>query len=604
MKPLLFHRKLIIVSLLFFLIPLSAVANEPQLKTFHNVSVLPHTGQMQYDVELYRIQDADFDWPISITYSSDGFRPFDYSDPVGSGWTLNAGGVITRQIMGDADDNIKTGFEVWIQDTTQSKCSIKDIYNESYRCYNSLYDYQSDIYSFSFNGYNGQFILGYDGKPLFLSGDIVDVDFSGMTPQQTSNIIFDPGIYQPRPNVSTIKLTTTDGYQYVFGGVHNALEYSYYVGIPLQPIPNIIAWHLTKVIAPNKHELNFYYREQAAVDDLALYHYEEGNELEFYNNYAKTYSLPLEVNVLDYKLLKHDTCHYTRNLFATLSKHALIDSIKTSNNILKIYFDYNYHPNNVFYPIQAHGSMCNPESPYQTDSLARKVQLMLQKIRIQTAEEQQQWILQQQKITIESTNRLYLTSLSHESGPRYSFQYDFSDINHLTKINSFDSIDIYGYRISAPLFGLLQSATDPFGAVTNFTYNLCRHDSIRIFERSTLGYTSRVYACYAKKMIHSAIVSEIEVTDTDGLFILSKRYEYGTFPHNINDNQQKTIDSNNWINSINRIGESSGILNIDYALCNDTSIGNTRYLLCPYQLLHANDLTHLEYSMVREYIHP
>lgn len=42
------------------------VAQDAPLPVYHNLSVMPHTGQLAYSVDLFRIKDVDFDWSIGL----------------------------------------------------------------------------------------------------------------------------------------------------------------------------------------------------------------------------------------------------------------------------------------------------------------------------------------------------------------------------------------------------------------------------------------------------------------------------------------------------------------------------------------------------------
>ena len=79
----------------------------PQTADFMKYGDIPvslFTGRMNIEIPLYRIKDQDFDIPISLLYTADGFKPEKRSDFVGLDWTLIAGGCITREIYGAPDD--------------------------------------------------------------------------------------------------------------------------------------------------------------------------------------------------------------------------------------------------------------------------------------------------------------------------------------------------------------------------------------------------------------------------------------------------------------------------------------------------------------------
>lgn len=65
------------------------------------------TGAMAWSLPLYTYKDEDFTIPVSLNYRFDGCRPAQPSGTVGYGWSLNCGGVITRQVVGLPDDYVR-----------------------------------------------------------------------------------------------------------------------------------------------------------------------------------------------------------------------------------------------------------------------------------------------------------------------------------------------------------------------------------------------------------------------------------------------------------------------------------------------------------------
>jgi len=62
------------------------------------------SGLPVIDVPIYTIQGKELTLPISLSYHSSGFKPNEKDAFVGQGWTLNAGGRITRQIKNTPDE--------------------------------------------------------------------------------------------------------------------------------------------------------------------------------------------------------------------------------------------------------------------------------------------------------------------------------------------------------------------------------------------------------------------------------------------------------------------------------------------------------------------
>ncbi|GHT24932.1 hypothetical protein AGMMS4957_18840 [Bacteroidia bacterium] len=232
-------------------------------------------GKMNLEVPIYRIKDRDFDIPISLIYTSDGFKPEKRSDLVGLDWTLKAGGCITREVYGTPDDSKlisseqEMGYLATLQRTNYSYPKDK-VWNfdpsivlpdNSFQSYYLKYvdgcfvDYQPDLFMFNFNGHTGHFMINSDGTAI-ANDKGYKVDISGLTIQN---------IYQnSAPQVSTLKITAPDGYIYEFGGLLDKLEYSisFRQGTMLTVgtvNPVILAWHLSKITAPNGRMVNFNY---------------------------------------------------------------------------------------------------------------------------------------------------------------------------------------------------------------------------------------------------------------------------------------------------------------------------------------------------------
>ncbi len=63
-----------------------------------------YTGIPQIQIPLYNIEQKNMKIPISLSYHAKGNKVEDISSWIGLGWSLNAGGVITRAVKGIPDD--------------------------------------------------------------------------------------------------------------------------------------------------------------------------------------------------------------------------------------------------------------------------------------------------------------------------------------------------------------------------------------------------------------------------------------------------------------------------------------------------------------------
>jgi hypothetical protein len=57
-------------------------------------------------VPLYTVTEGDIQLPISLSYHAGGIRVDETSGPIGLGWSLNAGGMISRTVYGGPDEGM------------------------------------------------------------------------------------------------------------------------------------------------------------------------------------------------------------------------------------------------------------------------------------------------------------------------------------------------------------------------------------------------------------------------------------------------------------------------------------------------------------------
>lgn len=63
-------------------------------------------GLPEISIPIHTVQSRSLCLPITLTYDASGVKPSEISGVVGLGWSLQAGGVITREIVGWDDDDI------------------------------------------------------------------------------------------------------------------------------------------------------------------------------------------------------------------------------------------------------------------------------------------------------------------------------------------------------------------------------------------------------------------------------------------------------------------------------------------------------------------
>jgi len=278
------------------------VVYSPQVASmirYDHTRVNQNTGCINQRISLVNFLDKDFDFPISISYTSQGFRPQVADNYVGRDWMLDVGGIIYRKVNGMPDDlkgyktlpgvhNTYTGFLAMLGTNYFNMDTMKkDVYQNPYK-----YAYRPestmatlpvipptenkgniescpDVFYFSFGKHSGKFMINYDGSISVIgyNGGKYQVDLSGMKLLDSTS-----------SQNTYIRILTDDGYVYTFGGDgYASLEYTALawkggsISNPDSEIMHneITAFHLTQIKAPNgrKYPLPGYWSNLSSISN-------------------------------------------------------------------------------------------------------------------------------------------------------------------------------------------------------------------------------------------------------------------------------------------------------------------------------------------------
>jgi RHS repeat-associated protein len=204
------------------------------LGKYTDIPTAGFTGVQPIDIPLYTVKEGSLSLPISLSYHAGGIRVDELASWVGLGWSLNAGGVVTRTVLDRADDKESGYF------------STGATLNPANWNANPFFDAEPDIFSFNFAGYSGKFIIDKDHNyRLIPQQDIV------IEPVQTgvlSEFIFKtPNGNRYTFGNSAIELTTPDHYQ-----TNSILKIEY-----------ATSWFLQKIESSDKlYSINFEYADE------------------------------------------------------------------------------------------------------------------------------------------------------------------------------------------------------------------------------------------------------------------------------------------------------------------------------------------------------
>lgn len=188
----------------------------------NNTPVTLYTGKPNIAIPLHNINADGIQIPISLSYNASGIKVEQLASQVGLGWTLNAGGVITREMRGYPDEMLgepgqsnaykpigylyhgiytddlwdnpingenaltknytpisyidpKTGVRKVVRyeraNGYSSHLPVNGYNDEEESNYTLKKDTEADIYHFNFGRYSGRFTFDSEGMPKLLNDD-------------------------------------------------------------------------------------------------------------------------------------------------------------------------------------------------------------------------------------------------------------------------------------------------------------------------------------------------------------------------------------------------------------------------------------------------
>ncbi|HSC54490.1 MAG TPA: DUF5977 domain-containing protein [Phnomibacter sp.] len=232
--------------------------NVASLFRFSEIPVSLNTGVPDVGVPIYTIKGKQTELPITLQYHAGGVRVTDVASWVGTGWTLNAGGVITQAIRGNRDDRPKGRFNLVpsgvVSDVNNpTGCELKTVLEKES-------DVEPDIFSFSFSGKSGQFFLDKDKKVIQLHEQKIKIEYIA-----TSNPF----------QITSWIITDLEGVKYYFEETEQVVTWSKPTrnGVLLSPgeigdHPDVeqFSWMLKKIEQPNAEVIVFNYESYTSTD--------------------------------------------------------------------------------------------------------------------------------------------------------------------------------------------------------------------------------------------------------------------------------------------------------------------------------------------------
>ena len=241
----------------------------PQAAVFGKYLDLPvdlSTGRVNHQVPLYSISEGGVTVPILLSYNYSGLMVDEKSSTTGLGWSLMAGGVITRKINGKPDEmGYLNGAGQMVYDYSQGKLSLEQESTLIVQSAQGNMDTQPDKFIVIMaNGLNATFYLNHNKEVVFFPDSNLKVEYTS--------------------NLTSFTVTDTKGNKYVFSD-QDSVETISTSGSNASEDAYISSWYLTEIIPYNsKRAITFEY------DINTVTQFSKSKNIDFLQSYPSTYS--------------------------------------------------------------------------------------------------------------------------------------------------------------------------------------------------------------------------------------------------------------------------------------------------------------------------
>lgn len=230
------------------------------LMKFEEVPIDYYSGQPNIAIPIYsKAISKDISLSVALRYSTSGVKIDNRSGWVGTGWALETGGVISRTVRGlpdeanDTNKGVYNNPDFWNFDNLNNDQKYNYMWKVAKEDTNK-HDTQLDLYQYSLLGKSGRFVIVKNGSnfeaKLLSKDDNVKIDFTADTNGKMSDFIITDALGNKytfdveEDVVSTPVNGTTSQGPNATGDINTGSN-----------IQNITAWHISKIETSNGVEL-------------------------------------------------------------------------------------------------------------------------------------------------------------------------------------------------------------------------------------------------------------------------------------------------------------------------------------------------------------
>jgi len=166
---------------------------------YGNISINKNNGAPAVSIPVTVVSSKRLKTSVSLGYNSTGIKVDEIASRVGMGWTIMAGGVITRTVRGTPDEVNQRLVPYAPITNNMSTYTFMDKVAKSTNS-GGGYDSEPDLFNFHFDGYSGSFV--FDAQ-------------MNITPVEPNRFKY---AYNFSGTDWNFRITTPDGVSYFFGG--------------------------------------------------------------------------------------------------------------------------------------------------------------------------------------------------------------------------------------------------------------------------------------------------------------------------------------------------------------------------------------------------
>lgn len=260
-------------------------------------------GLPEIRIPLHQVNMLDYTLPIELIYDASGVKVKDIASAVGLKWSLSAGGSVSRNIAGKADESYPHGI-LYNEQYLHLQCKTEDQKEE---IYNGVLDIMPDLFTVNCNGINSEFFLRQNNQIKKIGIDPIKISYNLNNNNIEQFFIFD-----------------ASGNKYIFKDYYEESFLTADAPPPSYTDGGRTTWMLRYIITPINDTMKFSYRE---------YSYS------LYNNDVLSYTYEIlecpsqgQVFSNSYFIRKEDSSTY---------RTYLIDTIQTNNEIVSFSYSKN-----------------------------------------------------------------------------------------------------------------------------------------------------------------------------------------------------------------------------------------------------------------------